>query len=133
MLMLNAVCAICPETLYICNDVKRQREEGTIKKKLTETLERDLRKGKRKEVACDRWAALTSLEKGIPALLLSGHKYSSLPFLLLCHTNKVNSGKGGEERRHLKVSRTVDIIVSHLLALHFVWLEFQPYMCMRVY
>lgn len=30
--MLNAVCAICPETLYICNDVKRQREEGTIKK-----------------------------------------------------------------------------------------------------
>lgn len=55
--------------------------------------EKDLRE-ERAEMAREWWAALTSLEKDIPALLLSGHKYSSLPrsLLLLCHTSEVNFG-----------------------------------------
>lgn len=71
------------------------KTHGDRKKRNTKTINMwDRQEGKRAEMAWEWWAALTSLEKGIPALLLLGHKYSSLPcsLLLLCHTTEVNFG-----------------------------------------
>lgn len=67
--------------------------EGQREKKAA-TLEEDLREKRTEMARRERWAALPNLEKDIPALLLSGHKYSSLPCALLPlhHTDEVNFG-----------------------------------------